>query len=468
MASGPAQAAPTEVESSPCEGGAAASGDVEVQLLRARIAECERALADLGEAWSDARKVEFRGALYEAYVYGLGRTLSLYDPSSVRILVREIGRRIREYLEEAGYDLGSPRTIHEALEKSVKFFVDHGFSDLEVVKWENDILHARWYNLLGFHAYHRILLAGGETFISCPLSAVIHDSLAEFGKELMLLSNNFDAERGCCESWEAVVDVPTEEAKLPLTLDAERMFALEREQSRQLRVREDFIRIASHELSTPLTSTKLALRRLENSPLPESAARSVGVLKRQVRRLEQLVSEMLDTTRLQIGRVQLERRPVDLVAVTRSVIELLTTGEQCEPGQIRLHGVSSAVGVWDPTRVDQVVTNLLTNAIKYGERRPIDVTIAIDRERVILVVRDRGIGIAPEALRRIFDAFERAVPVETYGGLGLGLYIARRFVEMHGGQIRVDSELGAGSTFTVELPIGAPGERPLVGQERSA
>ncbi|WAS96842.1 sensor histidine kinase [Nannocystis punicea] len=418
------------------------------------MAELEQALATRETQASSA--AEFRRSLYEAYVYGLGRTLSLYDPASVRVLVREMGRRIREYLEEVGYDLGGAGTLDEVLEKTIGFFVDHGFVDLEVVRWENNLIQARWHRLLGLRAYERIVAAGGETFISCPLSAVIHDGLAAFGKELELVKNTFHVERGYVESWEAVVDTPTEEPREPLSLDAERMFALEREQSRQLRVRDEFIRIASHELSTPLTATKLALRRLESAELPEAARHPVAVLHRQLRRLELLVSEMLDTTRLQIGRIRLERAEVDLVAVTQGVIELLSASEMVEPGEIRLHGTTSAVGLWDAGRLDQIVTNLLTNAIKYGERRPIDVTITLHGDEARLQVADRGIGIAPEALERIFDPFERAAPVETHGGLGLGLYIARRFVEMHGGRIAVDSRPGAGATFTVDLPRTLP------------
>ncbi|MFY0540823.1 ATP-binding protein [Nannocystis pusilla] len=424
------------------------------------MAELEQALA-AREAQS-SRAAEFRRSLYEAYVYGLGRTLSLYDPASVRVLVREMGRRIREYLEEVGYDFGGPRTLHEVLEKTIGFFVEHGFVDLEVVKWEDDLIQARWHRLLGLRAYERLVAAGGEPFISCPLNAVIHDGLAEFGKSFESLKHEFDLAKGDVESWEAVVDLPTERTPLPLSLDAERVLTIEREQSRQLRVRDEFIRIASHELSTPLTATKLALRRLEGAELPEAAQRSVGVLHRQLRRLELLVSEMLDATRLQIGRLRLERSQVDLVAVTDAVIDLLSASETGAPGQIRLHGAETAVGEWDPARLDQIVTNLLTNAIKYGEGRPIDVTITLHGEDARLQVIDRGIGIATEALERIFDPFERAAPVETHGGLGLGLYIARRFVEMHGGRIAVESRPGAGATFTVDLPLAPAAIQGLV------
>lgn len=446
----------------PAEAAARADTD-EVGALRARVAELERSLAAKeAEAAGERKQAEFRRALYEAYVYGLGRTLSLYDPASVRLLVRELGRRIREYLEEVGYDLGGADTPDEVLRRTIHFFVSHGFVDLEVVHWEGDVIQAQWRKLLGLRAYERLVASGAEPFLSCPLNAVIHDGLAAFGKSFETLKHRFDLEKGEVESWEAVVDAPAEAAAQPLSLDRERLLAVEREQSRQLRVRDEFIRVASHELSTPLTATKLALRRLESVELPACAAHPMAVLQRQVRRLGQLVSEMLDTTRLQIGRVALTCAPVDLVAVTRGVIELLEAGETARPGAVRLLGADSVIGAWDPTRLDQIITNLLTNALKYGEGRPVTVTISRHEGRARLEVRDEGIGVPPEAQGRIFEPFERAAPVETYGGLGLGLYIARRFVEMHGGTISVASAVGAGSTFTVELPLAPPCERAVV------
>ncbi len=426
----------------------------ELTRLRARVAELERASsARDAPAGADGR-IEFQGALYEAMVYGLGRTLSLYDPRSVDILVREMGRRIREYLEgELGYHIGTAQTYPEFVKKVTAFFVGHGFVNLELVGWESDQLHARWHNLLGLRAYERLVAAGGEVFISCPLNAVLHDGLAAFGKELQLRRKEFDFGQRSVESWEEIVDKPGPEPEpRRLSLDPERVLELEREQGRQVRMRDEFIRIASHELATPLTSTKLALRRLEGIALPETAERSVAVLKRQVRRLEQLVTEMLDATRLQTSRLQLERAPADLVLIVRQVIDLLQPEDRVGDAQIRLTSVPSLVGRWDAARLDQVVTNLVSNAIKYGAGSPIDVEVAAADGRARLTVHDRGIGIPPAAIDRIFNAFERAVPVEAYAGLGLGLYIARKFVEMHNGSISARSDAG-GTTFTIDLPL---------------
>jgi signal transduction histidine kinase len=114
------------------------------------------------------------------------------------------------------------------------------------------------------------------------------------------------------------------------------------------------------------------------------------------------------------------------------------------------------VGHWDRSRVDQIVTNLIANAIKFGAGKPIEISLREEAGTARLAVRDHGIGIDPALQGQIFERFERAVSDKHYGGLGLGLYISRRIAEAHGGSIRVQSELGAGATFIVELPRAGP------------
>ncbi|WP_232293259.1 sensor histidine kinase [Stigmatella aurantiaca] len=121
---------------------------------------------------------------------------------------------------------------------------------------------------------------------------------------------------------------------------------------------------------------------------------------------------------------------------------------------LELHAPAPVLGRWDRLRVEQVVTNLLTNALKYGAGRPVAVRVEGAGERARLTVKDQGIGIAEEDLARIFERFERAVSDRHYGGLGLGLYITRQIVEAFGGTVGVTSRPGMGSTFTLELPRG--------------
>jgi signal transduction histidine kinase len=115
------------------------------------------------------------------------------------------------------------------------------------------------------------------------------------------------------------------------------------------------------------------------------------------------------------------------------------------------------VGQWDRTRLEQVVTNLLSNATRFGAGKPIELTVESFDDVARLTVTDHGIGIPADRLPRIFERFERAVSIREYGGLGLGLYIVREIVRALGGMIRVDSKVGTGSTFTVELPRTGPG-----------
>src|SRR5262249_44424556 len=125
---------------------------------------------------------------------------------------------------------------------------------------------------------------------------------------------------------------------------------------------------------------------------------------------------------------------------------------------LRLEAEGPIVGTWDRSRIEQVITNLLTNAIKYGASKPIDVMATSFQTRARLVVRDGGVRISLEAQARIFRRFERACPSRNYGGLGLGLWIVRQVIEAHGGTILVESEPGAGSTFTVDLPLRPAGK----------
>ncbi|WP_309893865.1 PAS domain-containing sensor histidine kinase [Archangium sp.] len=220
-----------------------------------------------------------------------------------------------------------------------------------------------------------------------------------------------------------------------------------------VRVREDFLSVAGHELRTPLTSLKLQLQLLERSRpthLSEPRLRAMG---RQVERLESLVASLLDVGRLSEGRMSLELGDVELHALTREVLGRLAEVFERAGCEVHLEAPVPVHGRWDAQRLDQVLVNLLTNAAKYGAGRPVHVRVEEAGAFARLTVRDEGIGIAPEALPRLFGRFERAVSDSQYGGLGLGLYISRQLVEAMGGRVCVESRLQEGATFTVELPL---------------
>jgi signal transduction histidine kinase len=226
-----------------------------------------------------------------------------------------------------------------------------------------------------------------------------------------------------------------------------------------LRLREEFLAVASHELKTPITSLHLdmeMIRRMLGAPEVELRTGLRPRLERMVRqtgRLTALVNSLLDVSRLSSGRLELQRTEVELGELVHEVAERLSPEAARAGCALQVEIREPARGQWDRLRLEQVVTNLLGNALKYGAGAPVELRVEAGDGQARLVVRDHGIGIPREAQERIFQRFERAVPSHHFGGLGLGLYIVRYIIEAHGGTIGVESTPGQGSTFTVTLPL---------------
>lgn len=231
------------------------------------------------------------------------------------------------------------------------------------------------------------------------------------------------------------------------------------EARRLLSLRDEFISVASHELKTPLTPIVIQ-HMILGRKIRKDGSVSAGDLEkflessdRQLKRMSTLIDELLDVSRISLGRLSIQvSGEVDLVKIVKDVISRFAPVLQEAGCQINLNSPESKMGDWDPGRIEQVVTNLLTNAMKYGAGKPIEIRIDAREGRSVLTVRDHGIGIAESDLERIFDRFERAVSMKDFSGLGLGLYVSRSLIEAHRGSIRVESEPGKGSTFIVELP----------------
>ena len=240
-----------------------------------------------------------------------------------------------------------------------------------------------------------------------------------------------------------------------LTLENARLY---RESQEAIRLRDDFLAVAAHELRTPLTTLGLQLSTLVQRARRESSADMVERLDRglrQVRRLGTLVETLLDVSRLSTGELPLSLEGVDLGELVREVLERFEAESQAVGCALRVELAQGLVGQWDRLRVEQVVSGLLSNALKFGARQPVEVRVEADEGVARVVVEDRGIGIPEAQLERIFERFGRAVSSRSYGGLGLGLYLARRGAEAHGGRVWAEQRVGGGARFTLELPLRA-------------
>lgn len=231
----------------------------------------------------------------------------------------------------------------------------------------------------------------------------------------------------------------------------------ESEAQQAVQARDEFLSIASHELKTPLTSLSLRLQLTIQELRKTKSHSELDLLlgcDNQVKKLTDLLNELLDLTRLRSGRMQLEKERFDLCTLIKEIIER-HSGPIADSGtSIAFSGQGQIIGLWDRLRMEQVVSNLISNAIKYGGGKPVLVNIEKDeREGTICIsVKDHGIGISQNMLDKIFERFERAGIGNQISGLGLGLYIARQIVEGHGGKIWAESAPGKGSIFHIKLP----------------
>ncbi|HVJ91801.1 MAG TPA: ATP-binding protein [Labilithrix sp.] len=227
-----------------------------------------------------------------------------------------------------------------------------------------------------------------------------------------------------------------------------------------VRARDNFLSVASHELRTPLASVSLAVETLEASlsePIDIARVRrSAAIAKRQVQRIVSLVDMLLDVSRLRSGKLVLSPAPVDLRTVIGEVSALLASELARSGSELVVNAPEPVVGNWDALRIEQVLTNLLTNAIKFGRGAPIVIELSRQGNQARLSVTDKGIGIPSDPRGRIFEAYTRLVSTRQFGGLGLGLHITKTIVEAHGGTLSVESQEGVGSTFTVTLPLDTP------------
>jgi signal transduction histidine kinase len=236
--------------------------------------------------------------------------------------------------------------------------------------------------------------------------------------------------------------------------------AVRQELEHALQVRDQFMSMVAHELRTPLNTLYLEAQmrklQLERGNMdhfaPEQLERMVARDMRQIHAMVRLIDDMLDVSRIRSGKLSIRPGRVDLEALLQRVVGDLSHQAADMHCELRLTIVQPVAGCWDEFRIEQVIVNLITNALRYGGCKPVDVRLHADSESARIEVVDQGDGIPEDMLPRIFDPFERGKVDNVPAGLGLGLYISRQLAEAHGGTLTVRSQPGAGSTFIFTLP----------------
>lgn len=228
-----------------------------------------------------------------------------------------------------------------------------------------------------------------------------------------------------------------------------------------VKARDEFISIASHELKTPLTSLMLQtqlhkkmIQKKDSNAFDEmKIVKLVEQTEILTKKLSRLVEDMLEITRIKSDKLSIHKVIMDLGKLTNDIINRMDAQLMFAGGKKPITKTSKAVGLWDPMRIEQVISNLLNNAIKYGKGSSIEVTVSSSKGIARFSIKDEGIGISKEDQSKIFKRFERAVHANEISGLGLGLYISQQIIEAHKGRIWVESQIGKGSTFYFELPM---------------
>ena len=229
----------------------------------------------------------------------------------------------------------------------------------------------------------------------------------------------------------------------------------------EIRSRDEFLSIASHELKTPLSATLLklqtALHNIRSTSLANFSVQNLMDMllssEQQTQRLSKMIGDLLDVSLVRTGRIELELEKADLNVITKDVIKGFIEKAKKENIDIRLKAMDSVQGKFDKLRIEQVLINLLTNAMKYGKQKQIDVRVEKANNIGKVTITDYGIGIPSQQKEKIFELFDRGMQNGQRNGLGVGLYITNQIVKAHKGKLKLESKEGKGSTFYVEIPL---------------
>ncbi|MBK5356701.1 hybrid sensor histidine kinase/response regulator [Pseudomonas sp. TH41] len=235
----------------------------------------------------------------------------------------------------------------------------------------------------------------------------------------------------------------------------------QQELEQAVRMRDDFMSIVAHEVRTPLNGLILETQLRKMHLARDNAAAftldkmhaMVDRDERQIKSLIRLIEDMLDVSRIRTGKLSIRPKRFDLSALVRGLLQNFLPQIDAAESSITLDAGQPVVGSWDEFRIEQVISNLLTNALRYGAKSPITVKVYSENGQARVEVRDLGIGIGEENQKRIFQQFERVTAKHAVAGLGLGLFISEQIVAAHGGSITVESRIGEGALFRVCLPL---------------
>ncbi|BAQ74516.1 MULTISPECIES: hybrid sensor histidine kinase/response regulator [Pseudomonas] len=237
--------------------------------------------------------------------------------------------------------------------------------------------------------------------------------------------------------------------------------ATQNELEQAVRMRDDFMSIVAHEVRTPLNGLILETQLRKMHLARENAAAfsldkmhaMVDRDERQIKSLIRLIEDMLDISRIRTGKLSIRPSRFDLAQLVRGLVENFAPQVEAAQSSLTLQAEQPLEGQWDEFRIEQVISNLLTNALRYGAKSPIEVRVYAEDGEARVEVRDHGIGISEDNQKRIFQQFERVSASHVAAGLGLGLFISEQIVTAHGGTITVESRLGQGARFRVSLPL---------------
>ncbi|AJO78911.1 hybrid sensor histidine kinase/response regulator [Pseudomonas chlororaphis] len=241
----------------------------------------------------------------------------------------------------------------------------------------------------------------------------------------------------------------------------QKLQATQNELEQAVRMRDDFMSIVAHEVRTPLNGLILETQLRKMHLARDNAAAftldkmhaMVDRDERQIKSLIRLIEDMLDISRIRTGKLSIRPSRVDLAQLVRGLLENFAPQVEAAESSLSLEAEEEVVGEWDEFRIEQVISNLLTNALRYGAKSPIEVRVYRAEGQARVEVRDHGIGISEENQARIFQQFERVSANHAVAGLGLGLFISEQIVTAHGGSIEVHSRIGEGALFRVCLPL---------------